>query len=79
MKKVIDMCPFMGLTWEDESGNKFYKGEGLSTEEGDRLDNYFKPYFGKAFIRSKAIQLAQMALNNEPIPGNFTTHIDEEL
>ena len=68
MKKVIDMCPFMGITWEDEKGNKYYKGDGLTVSEMQRLNGYFARYHGQPFDREKSIELAHMAVNNLKVP-----------
>ena len=71
MKKVIDMCPFIGLTWEDEEGNPHHKGQGLTQSENQRLDTYFAKFVGKPFGRDKSIELAQLALDNQPIPKGW--------
>ena len=65
MTKIIDVCPFVGLTYEDENGVKHTRGEGLTQEDNDRLDKAFKPYFGKSLKRKAAIQLAQKALEGK--------------
>jgi hypothetical protein len=71
MKKVIDMCPFMGLTYIDEQGLEHHRGEGLSPEENTRLDTYFAKFHGLPFKGNQAIELAQMALDNVPIPDGW--------
>jgi len=73
MKTVIDMCPFMGITtWHDNDAKAHYSGEGLSLGELNRLDEYFARFEGQAFAREKSIKLAQMALDNVPIPDGWT-------
>jgi len=71
MKKVIRMCPFMGLDWEDEEGKCHKGGEGLTDAEGERIDEYFGKFYGKPFDKDRAIKLAQMALDNEPVPNGW--------
>ena len=73
MKKVVDMCPFMGLTWEDEESNLHYKGQSLTHSEKQRLDIYFAKFVGKPFDRAKSKELAQLALDNQPIPKGWQT------
>lgn len=71
MKRVIDMCPFMGLAWADDEGKEHKRGEGLTPIEKERLDGYFSHYTHTAFNRDKAIELAQMALDDVPIPKGW--------
>lgn len=73
MKKiVIDICPFIGLKWRYEDDEEEHsKGEGLTMAENNRLDNYFAKFYGQSFKRDKSIELAQMALDNVPVPENF--------
>ena len=71
MKKVIDMCPFMGLKYE-EDGIEIPRGIGLSGAENERLDSYFAKFYGQSFNRERAIELAQMALDNIPIPEDWS-------
>jgi len=70
MKIVLDMCPFMGLTYK-ENGIEHFKGSGLTVEENERLDSYFARYYGRRFRRDRAIELAQMALDDKPIPKGW--------
>jgi len=72
IKRVVDMCPFVGLSWEDTNGSLHTKGEGLTHAENDRLDKYFAEFAGMPFVRSKAITLAQMALDNKLTPSDFS-------
>lgn len=74
MKRVIDICPFVGLTWEDENNQEHKGGEGITPTENIRLDGYFGRYFGTPFKRDKAIELAQMALDNIPIPKGWKSN-----
>jgi hypothetical protein len=74
MKRVADMCPFMGLSYEDENRIIHTKGEGLSDEENCRLDKYFGRYVNKSFLRPNSIRLAQLALDNLPVPEDFDPH-----
>lgn len=71
MKKVLDICPFMGLRWIDENEVEHFKGEGLTSKENERLDNYFAKFYKQRFSRDKAIELAQLALDNIPIPKDW--------
>ena len=70
MKKVLDMCPFFGLRYE-ENGEIFKGGYGLSDDEEKRLEKYFGKYNHKPFSREKGMELAQMALDNTPIPQGW--------
>ena len=71
MKTVIDMCPFVGLRWEDEDGKFHSGGTGLTFRESERLDRYFSKFYGQGFSREKSIELAQMALDDKPIPEGW--------
>ncbi len=71
MKTVIDMCPFVGLRWEDEHGKIHHGGEGLTFIEREILDRYFANFYGQRFSRDKSIELAQMALDGKPIPDDY--------
>jgi hypothetical protein len=71
MKKVIDMNPFFGLTYEDENGLIYKSGDGLTEEESKRIDEYFSKFFNNAFSYDKSKELAQMALDNIPIPEGW--------
>jgi len=70
MKTVIDVCPFVGIAWM-ENGKVWSSGKGLTKDELKRLDDYFARFTGQAFVREKAIKLAQMALHNVPIPDGW--------
>jgi len=71
-KIVIDMCPFMGLSFRYEGEEEIHiKGNGLNFFEEKRLDEYFNKFYGKSFDRDRAIELAQLALDNKPIPKGW--------
>jgi hypothetical protein len=71
MKTVLDMCPFVGLKYK-ENGVEHCKGNGLTEAENQRLDSYFAKFYGQRFHREQAIELAQMALDDVPIPQGWT-------
>lgn len=75
MKKVIDMNPFFGLTYKDEQEVIHHEGQGLTIDESERLQAYFDKYSGIGFKHEKSIQLAELAINNLPIPDNFDPRI----
>ena len=75
MKKVIDMCPAMGITWSDEHGNKYTRGDGITESEARRLEDYFRRYHGQPMDREKAIELAQIAINDEEVPLDWRPKI----
>ena len=66
------MCPFMGLTYKDDDGNVFSQGDGLTLDEMNRLSSYFGKFNGYPFNHGKANELAQFALDNKPIPDDWT-------
>ena len=71
MKKVVRMCPFMGLDWEDENGELHQGGEGLLEEEKDRLGKYFGKFNHMPFSNDRAVELAQMALDDVDLPEDW--------
>ena len=67
-RRVIDMNPFFGLTYIEGDVRKF---SDLTIAERIRVEDYFKKFEGQKFHRDKSIELAQMALDNVPIPEGW--------